>query len=325
MSTVKIFAEDVVEKIHRYLPGEYDSVQCEVKVVLKNNGIRMTGIEFQREGSSISQIIYLEPFFEDIRQGKETETVLKNIADSYIQNVSTECMAVINEQQLIDLESVRQSIEPVLVHTAENREMLGQMPHRKIADLSLYYKIVFQDQGNDMQASMNITNGHMKQWGVTEQELYHQAVTNMECRETNTLTPMGDVLASMFTGKGEERNLLTEGSVECAKLPQEGFYVLTNERRIYGAALLAVPGVMEKVDQLFPEGYYILPSSLHEVLIIEKDKNLSAKELGEMVREVNRAEVSPQERLSDCVYEYDREKATVRQVPESLRSREMER
>ena len=118
---------------------------------------------------------------------------------------------------------------------------------------------------------------------------------------------------------------MTEGSVECAKLPQEGFYVLTNERRIYGAALLAVPGVMEKVDQLFPEGYYILPSSLHEVLIVEKDKNLSAKELGEMVREVNRAEVSPQERLSDCVYEYDREKAAIRQVPESLRSREMER
>lgn len=325
MSTVKIFAEDVAERIHSFLPGEYASVQCEVKEVLKNNGIRMTGIEFQREGSSISQIIYLEPFFEDIRQGKETETVLKDIANSYIQNVNTGCKAEMNTQQLMDFESVRQSIEPVLVHTAENRELLGQMPHRKIADLSLYYRIVFQDQGNDMQASMSITNGHMKQWGVTEQELYHQAVTNMENRETNTLTPMEDVLASMFTGKGEERNLLTEGSVECAKLPQEGFYVLTNERRIYGAALLAVPGVMEKVDQLFPEGYYILPSSLHEVLIVEKDKNLSAKELGEMVREVNRTEVSPQERLSDCVYEYDREKAAIRQVPESLRSREMER
>lgn len=325
MSTVKIFAEDVAERIHSYLPGEYASVQCEVKEFLKNNGIRMTGIEFQREGSSISQIIYLEPFFEDIRQGKETETVLKDIANSYIQNVNTGRMAEMNTQQLMDFESVRQSIEPVLVHTAENRELLGQMPHRKIADLSLYYRIVFQDQGNDMQASMSITNGHMKQWGVTEQELYHQAVANMENRETNTLTPMEDVLAFMFTGKGKERNLLKEGTVECANLPQEGFYVLTNERRIYGAALLAVPGVMEKVDRLFPEGYYILPSSLHEVLIVEKDKNLSAKELGEMVREVNRTEVSPQERLSDCVYEYDREKAAIRQVPESLRSREMER
>lgn len=325
MSTVKIFAEDVAERIHSYLPGEYASVQCEVKEVLKNNGIRMTGIEIQREGSSISQIIYLEPFFEDIRQGKETETVLKDIANSYIQNANSGCRTEMNAQQLMEFENIRQSIEPVLVHTAENREMLGQMPHRKIADLSLYYKIVFQDQENDMQASMNIMNGHMKQWGISEPELYHQAVTNMENRETNTLTSMEDMLASMFTGKGEERNLLKEGTVECANLPQEGFYVLTNERKTYGASLLAVPGVMEKVDRLFPEGYYILPSSLHEVLIIEKDKNLSAKELGEMVREINRTEVSLQERLSDCVYEYDREKATIRQVPESLRSREMER
>ena len=325
MSTVKIFAEDVAERIHSYLPGEYASVQCEVKEVLKNNGIRMTGIEIQREGSSISQIIYLEPFFEDIRQGKETETVLKDIANSYIRNANSGCRTEMNAQQLMEFENIRRSIEPVLVHTAENREILGQMPHRKIADLSLYYKIVFQDQENDMQASMNIMNGHMKQWGISEPELYHQAVTNMENRETNTLTPMEDMLASMFTGKGEERNLLKEGTVECANLPQEGFYVLTNERKTYGASLLAVPGVMEKVDQLFPEGYYILPSSLHEVLIIEKDKNLSAKELGEMVREINRTEVSPQERLSDCVYEYDREKATIWQVPESLRSREMER
>ena len=61
MSTVKIFAEDVVERIHSYLPGEYASVQCEVKEVLKNNGIRMTGIELHSADSSIPQIIYLEP------------------------------------------------------------------------------------------------------------------------------------------------------------------------------------------------------------------------------------------------------------------------
>lgn len=105
----------------------------------------------------------------------------------------------------------------------------------------------------------------------------------------------------------------------------DGMYVLTNEQKTYGASLLAVPGIMEKVNQFFPEGYYILPSSLHETIILPKPCGVSAKELGEMVRDINRTQVNREERLSDCVYEYDKEKSVIRQVPESVRRREVER
>lgn len=85
-------------------------------------------------------------------------------------------------------------------------------------------------------------------------------------------------------------------------------------------------GCNGKVDQLFPEGFYILPSSIHETLIIPKDGAMTPKELGEMVREVNRTEVLREEVLSDRVYEYDREKGKIRQVTESLeKARVMER
>ena len=83
---------------------------------------------------------------------------------------------------------------------------------------------------------------------------------------------------------------------------------------------------MEKISRLFPEGFYILPSSIHEVLIVPKDGELVPKELGNLVREVNQIEVSSDEVLSDRVYEFDREKGKIRQIPESLpKERGMER
>ena len=61
-----------------------------------------------------------------------------------------------------------------------------------------------------------------------------------------------------------------------------------------------------------------LPSSIHEILTVPKDVNLPPQDLGRMVREVNRWEVPREDVLSDCVYEYDREKGKLRQVPESV-------
>ena len=290
---------------------------------LKNNGVRLVGIEFHKPDSTVSPVLYMESYYEDIKQGKEVGIVMQDIANSYIQHERSS--RSIDEHSLMDYEYVRQWIEPVLLNSADNREMLAQMPHRKMADLSLFYSVVFSDQGDDMRASMKIKNGHMAYWGVSEQDLYMQAISNIESRETNTLFPMDSVLAAMFTGRENGQNLLQAVPGENMQPLPDGMYVLTNEQKTCGASLLAVPGIMEKVDQLFPEGYYILPSSIHETIILPKSCGVSAKELGEMVRDINRTQVDREERLSDCVYEYNKEKSVIRQVPESVRSREMER
>ena len=80
------------------------------------------------------------------------------------------------------------------------------------------------------------------------------------------------------------------------------------------------------METLFPEGYYLLPSSIHEMIIVPKDGNISPKELGEMVRNVNETEVAREEVLSDRIYEFDKEKRQLCQVPESIeKEKEMER
>ena len=56
---------------------------------------------------------------------------------------------------------------------------------------------------------------------------------------------------------------------------------------------------------------YILPSSVHEVILIPKTKDLSVKELNEMVCEINSSQVPTEDVLADCIYEYSRKKKAI--------------
>ena len=115
-------------------------------------------------------------------------------------------------------------------------------------------------------------------------------------------------------------------SVEFGLRSHDMLYALTNVEKQYGASMITQPEVLNKLEQLFPEGFYVLPSSVHEVLIVPDNGEMEPKMLGEMVREVNKNEVERQEVLSDRVYSYDKEKHQIRQEPDSIQKvKEMER
>ena len=132
-------------------------------------------------------------------------------------------------------------------------------------------------------------------------------------------------MLSIFNEEGHSTNLLNE-SVEFGLRSHDMLYALTNMEKQYGASMITQPEVLNKPEQLFPEGFYVLPSSVHEVLIVPDNGEVEPRRLGEMVRAVNWAEVKREEVLSDRVYSYDKEKHQIRQEPDSIqKAKEMER
>ena len=51
--------------------------------------------------------------------------------------------------------------------------------------------------------------------------------------------------------------------------------------------------------------FFLLPSSIHEVILVPDNGKMDYRELEKMVHEVNETQVRPTERLSDNVYHYD--------------------
>lgn len=309
----KMFAEGVAREIKSCLAPEFSDVECTVVEQRKNNNVVLTGVCFHRPGQQADPIVYVEPFYDEVKNGRPKEEAMKEMAK--LAEKGMEIKEIPEADKVLAYGKAKEYLCVRIVNTKANRKRLTQMPHQELEDLSLTLALCFPLDGRREDGSVEVTDELMGIWGMEEETLFQQAWRNMEKRQPPVLQDMGAMFGNLLAG-GADFSHKTEGQM----------FVLTNQGMRYGASALACPGVMEKISRLFPEGFYILPSSIHEVLIVPKDGELVPKELGNLVREVNQIEVSSDEVLSDRVYEFDREKGKIRQIPESLaKERGMER
>jgi len=315
MNETRMFADEIASGIMKYFP-EDRQMQCQVVETLKNNNVTRVGITFKENGRNAGPIIYMEPYREAATDGRPMSEIMREIA--CIASRSMDKTERIGSLDYGDYESVKEYLSVTLINGRDNRQMLSRMPHRQMEDLALILELKFpMEEGI---GSLKVSREMAELWAVDKDTLFAQAQENGLKAEPPSLQRMEDTMLSLAFDRDAAENLLENPAPE--EVPSQ-LYVLSNTSKNKGAAVLSYPGVLEKADQLFPKGFYILPSSIHELLIVPKSPEIDPRELGEMVRAVNRTEVAKEEQLSDRVYEYDREAGMIRQVPESIRQKEV--
>ena len=90
--------------------------------------------------------------------------------------------------------------------------------------------------------------------------------------------------------------------------------VLSNVQRVQGASCMLYPGLLKQLAGKEENSFYILPSSIHEVILLTDRRMETPEQLKEMIAEVNRTQVAPEEVLSDSLYYYDSRKENIRLV-----------
>ena len=114
------------------------------------------------------------------------------------------------------------------------------------------------------------------------------------------LLPMSELLEELMGVQVEEREL--------------SFYVLTNKDKMFGASAMLYTEQMKRLAYRLQSDLLILPSSVHEVLLLPDDHDREYDFYRQMVQEVNATQVDPEEILSDSLYRYDREKAEIEEI-----------
>ena len=221
---------------------------------------------------------------------------------------------------MADWEKVKDKVTIRVIGVSRNTELLKDVPCRLFGDIALIYQVSVKAP-DDTLMTVRITNNLMEQYGISEPQLYDTAMENSQRLQKVTCRPMGEVIGDLLGPMDDP--IIDEAP---AKL-----YVLSNESLQFGAAALFYPGVIEKIGKNIPEGFYILPSSIHEVLILPKNQGEKAM-LENMVQEINETQVAPDEVLSDFVSEYDARTRTMEwgrdpnlTLPEQLKDKTPER
>lgn len=302
--------------------GLQERLGAEVKVesihVPKNNGVVLQGITVRRPEEKIVPTIYMERFYEDYLEGRDMEDILEEFMELYEEQDAAQ-MPDFDFYQ--DYEKVKKRLAVKLVNRKKNTAMLSEMPSRDFLDMAVtFYCLVDCPQTGT--AAILIKNVHMEKWGITVDELYEDALKNAESMLPGSIRTMEEMLSRLvleedipvweWKGKEQEDFPMLDGFVEKKKdFGSIPLLILTNSRRYLGAACILYRGLLEQFSEKIGKNLYILPSSIHEVILLPEDCVKKADSLIRMVREVNRTQLEPEEVLSDTVYYYDRKKKEI--------------
>lgn len=273
-----------------------DDMSLQVHTTLKNNGKRRVGLTISEKHVNIFPTIYLEEYYKQFQNGNSIEAITESILNVY-HEVKFEHIWQVNT--IKDFQTIQSKIVYKLIHAEKNEELLHTMPHIPYLDLAIVFYVLF-DVDESGTATIPITNDLLHFWDTNLDEVYRIASENTKHLLPATFKPMRVVIEELLGNPCEDR-----------VLEDDIMFVLTNPLRSFGAACILYDGILEQIAGQLGENFYILPSSIHEMIIVPESQSPSKEDLNDMVTEINETQVDEEEVLSDHVYYYDCKRHTL--------------
>lgn len=295
------------EELKRRVEEQLGDCEAELRSIVKNNGTEFRSITIRKGEDTVLPTIYLEAFYKEYKHGMPMGKVVEELVRVYENNRNP-------WPDGIDFSfgGVKNKISFRVVNYEKNRKMLETMPHLRLEEWAVCFECVIAREGGHVGA-VRIDDRMAKEWDVTLETMIRLAVTNTFCLIPSKVEPIEEVLAGLLLSDYSMKE--AEDADERAKeiidevLDQKNraglpMYVLSNSLNHFGAtSILNIP-FMDKVREKLKEDFFILPSSVHELILIPVSAAPSEDRLMDMVQEVNEKEVPEEDFLADGVYRY---------------------
>lgn len=271
-------------------------VTVTIQDIIKNNDTHLDGLTVLSTQCNISPTIYLNYYFRQFEKGTSFSEICCQILKAYEDNRAEDSIDI---SFFTDYEKVKSRIIFKLINYEKNKELLSSVPHYRFLDLAIVFCCLLESipAGN---ATIMIFQHHLRYWDITKDDLYALAAQNTPRLLSYDLRNMTDIL----------KELLTDAGTPCpdtGKAAAFPMYVLSNRQKLNGSVCILYHNLLKDFAGSIDSDLYILPSSIHEVLIIPARYGNSYEDLSDMVREVNASQLSGEEVLSDHVYYFSRD------------------
>ncbi len=290
------FKEQFKERIGDKLEAEGIEANLSFNTVKKLNE-SYDALTVTPEGESIGVNIPVDRFYNAYDEGMDLEEATDKAVGLISQGISERPDFDIDA--LADYNQMKEKLAMEVVSAEANKEMLETVPHKMMEDMAVVYRFVLNSD-EDGRSSVLVTNKMLENYGITAEELHADAMEIAPQIKPVEIKGMSEVLAELMGV--EQAEMMGIGPVA----PEdEQMYVATVPDKVHGAGVLAYEEFMDKAAERAGGDFYILPSSIHEVLIVPDNGEMDLKSLEDMVKEVNATQVAPQDKLTDSVYHYD--------------------
>ena len=233
----------------------------------------------------------VEKAFDSYEAGTDMDEVVNHTADS-VEKAFREAPQI-DITAITDYEQMKSKLSMEVVSADRNADLLQNVPHEKMEDMAVVYRLMLgqMDEGS---GTVLVTDQLMERFGITHEQLKQDALENAP-----------EIRPSEIRGMSEVMNELAPGMAPEIAPEDEQMFVASVPDKIRGAGVIAYPNFMEDAAEKMGGDFFVIPSSIHEVLLVRDNGEMTSKDLENMVKEVNATQVEPEDQLTDHVYHYD--------------------
>lgn len=293
--TYEEFKYQIISKLEEKFSSD---TSITIQQISHNNNISEDALTILEPHLNISPTIYLVSYFEQLQNGTSFSSIFHQICNYYQEHRSSHG---IDTSFFTCFDKISSRIVYKLIHQKKNQKLLNEIPWIPYLDLAITFYCLLSSSPFE-NASVLIYNNHLDYWHISTEELLSFAQKNTPFLLSSCCNSLAELLLPVteqvpLTQKENTRNAL-------ASSPYVPMYVLTNQQRFLGACCILYDNVLKDIAQHLNCDLYILPSSIHEVIIVPATITESVHTLSQMVCEINQSEVSEEEILSDHIYYY---------------------
>lgn len=271
----------------------------QLREIYKNNGVKLDAITISKIGESYGKTLAI------VYDGADGYDEIFNkawyIADDFKNSADINIDKDINNY--LDWEVSKDLVAYSLVNYKANKEWLENKPHVVLSDLAMVFYISVR--GEEGMIVAWVDNSLIEKWNIEVNEL-------PEIARRNTIRLYPAIIKSLEDMAGD----LDFGIKEHKGILRTGIYVITNEVFNRGAAVIFYNGFLKSIADSLESDLVLIPSSIHEMLVMEKKEEMDYEYLQCMLVDINKNELQLVDVLSNNLYVYSRENDEITQVTE---------
>lgn len=321
------YVKDSQDPFKEYYNGEPENIPEEYRIT--------EFVHDKKERTAMDYETFKQEFAEDIKEKLSQRgygEVMTSFHDIEKTNQNYEAISVVQAGSNIGVnfnienafasyehtgdEVMKEKLSVEVISADANEELLAKVPHDRIEDLAVVYRFIMESN-EDGRASILVNNNLIERMGVTHEQLRADALENSPEIRPVVIQGMNEVMKEMMGSEAYEMFGIPDDT-------EEMMFIATVPDKNSGAGVLAYQDFMDQAAEKIGGDFYVIPSSIHEILLVPDNGEVQAEGLKEMVQEVNATEVSPEEKLSDNVYHYD-SKEHIFELAEKFEARQQEK
>ena len=249
------------------------------------NGVELQGIVIGQ--GNIRPTIYVNDYLGNDNLDEVVNSIINVLGEAEKTHISFDI-------DLFDWEKVKNRLQLCI-----QRKGKEDILKRDFLDLEQYIRVIV-NTNRDGQASFKLMPRHLEAFGVSEEVVFNAA---LECTKSTLVKE--DIFEVMARMAGVSKQEIM------SNMPGPHLIVLSNKQKINGAVAMCYMDFLSEIANEYESDIVILPSSIHEVIVVPVDEKTDFSELDIMVQSVNKSELLPEEQLSDHAYRFNRNTAEI--------------